>query len=285
MRSAVCLAIATVALTIAGAVPAHAASPVWKVTRPEGGTLYLGGSIHALRKADYPLPTVFDVALAASSRVVFEGESDKKAMERIAKSGEYPGGDNLKNHVDPRTYAYLKRIFGLMGVPEAKFARYRPWLLTLMLWSPSMQGLSSDLGVEGYLTKRARAAKKPISGLVTTEQHMNVFTGLSEKQSEAVLLMTFIPTGAPGGSKSTTIAAWRRGDVEQLARRTLAAFAEYPAFGERLLGERNRAWMPKIEGYLRSGETYFVVVGAAHLGGSQGLLSLLKGRGYQLEQL
>ena len=95
--------------------------------------------------------------------------------------------------------------------------------------------------------------------------------------------MTFIPTAST--SKTEIVKTWKRGDVDSLTRSSLNAFAEYPAFGERLLGMRNRAWMPKIESYLRSGETYFVVVGAAHLGGSQGLLSLLKQRDYALEQL
>ena len=285
MRYASCLATVIAAFAVAAISPAsmQAASPVWKVTRPEGGTLYLGGSVHALRKSDYPLPAAFDRALAASSRVVFEVKEDQKSAERIGKSGEYPKGDSLKNHVDPRTYDYIRRIFALLGVPEAKFSRYKPWLLTLVFWSPSIEGLSSDLGVEGYLTKRAAAAKKPTLGLVSTEQHMAVFTGLTERQSEAVLLLTFIPTST--GAKSQITSAWRKGEVDLLARRTHQSFAEYPAFGERLLDVRNRAWMPNIESYLRSGETYFVVVGAAHLGGPQGLLSLLKSRGYQLEQL
>lgn len=239
--------------------------------------------MHALRKSDYPLPPAFDQALAASSRVVFEVKEDRKSVQRIAKSGEYPKGDSLKNHVDPRTYDYVRRIFALLGVPEAKFSRYKPWLLTLFFWSPSLEGFSSDLGIEGYLTKRATAAKKPTLGLVTTEQHMDVFTGLSEKQSEAVLLLTFIP--ASSSTKSLITTSWRKGEVDLLARKTHESFAEYPAFGERLLDVRNRAWMPSIESYLRSSETYFVVVGAAHLGGSQGLLALLKSRGYQLEQL
>jgi uncharacterized protein YbaP (TraB family) len=133
------------------------------------------------------------------------------------------------------------------------------------------------------VTKKARAAKKPTLGLVSTEQHMEVFTGLTERQSEAVLLLTFIPAAA--AAEGDTVKTWKRGDVELLTRNSLRAFSDYPAFGERLLGARNRAWMPKIESFLRSGETYFVVVGAAHLGGSQGLLSLLKQRGYSLEQL
>ena len=283
MRLLLVRLVTAVTLVLGCSAPTEAASPVWKVTRPEGGKLYLGGSIHALRKSDYPLPAAFDVALADSSRVVFEVEDKAVSAEKILKSGEYPRGDSLKNHVDPRTYDYMKRFFGLLGVPEAKFAKYRPWLLTLMLWSPGVQGLSSDLGVEGHLTKRARASKKPVAGLVSAEQHMDVFTGLNERQSEAVLLMTFIPSA--GGSHSSIVSSWKKGEVDALWRRSRAAFAEYPAFADRLLEVRNRAWMPKIEGYLRSGEPHLVVVGAAHLGGPGGLLSLLRQRGYQLEQL
>ena len=284
MRPVLCLASVVGALAVAaGSASVQAASPVWKVTRPDGGTLYLGGSVHALRKADYPLPSAFDRALAASSRVVFEVVEDQETVERIAKSGEYAKGDALKNHVDPRTYVYIRRIFSLLGVPEAKFSKYKPWLLTMVFWSPGLDGLSSDLGVEGYLTKRANAAKKPILGLVSTEQHLEVFTGLTDRQSEAVLLLTFIPSAS--SKRSEVMSQWKRGEVDLLARRTYNAFADYPAFGHRLLDARNRAWMPTIENYLRSGEVYFVVVGAAHLGGAQGLLPLLKARGYQLEQL
>jgi uncharacterized protein YbaP (TraB family) len=52
---------------------------------------------------------------------------------------------------------------------------------------------------------------------------------------------------------------------------------------ERIYGQRNRNWIPRIEGYLRSGQTYFVV-GAGHMGGPDGLLSLLRTRGYKIEQ-
>ena len=54
---------------------------------------------------------------------------------------------------------------------------------------------------------------------------------------------------------------------------------------QRLLVERNRNWMPKLESFFdRRGHT-FVVVGAAHLVGPDGLLVMLKSKGYQIEQL
>ena len=76
------------------------AACVWKVT---SGTnvLYLGGSIHALKSKDYPLPAAYNRAFDASDRLVCE--VDPKALlessKGILKAGEYPKGDSLKNHV------------------------------------------------------------------------------------------------------------------------------------------------------------------------------------------
>src|ERR1700737_3647744 len=107
----------------------EAASYVWTVSGPSGGTVYLGGSIHALRSTDYPLPHAFNRAFDSSTRMAFE--VDKKALldssKGLEKAGFYPPGDSLKKHVDPRTYAYLRRLFGLVNVPEQKIVKVRPW--------------------------------------------------------------------------------------------------------------------------------------------------------------
>ena len=258
---------------------------VWKVTGPTGGTLYLGGSVHALRSSDYPLPAAYNRAFDASERIVFEVEP--KALEgagdALIKAGHYPKGDSLKNHVDPRTYDYLRGVFALMKIPESKYSQCRPWLLVLLLDSPQ-SGVSDELGVDEFLTKRARANSKPAFGLETAREHSAVFSGLTDKHSEALLLVSLIPPSG-GGDNGSVMAAWRRGDVDALTRMTRGSFADFPAFGDRILSARNRNWMPKLEEYLRGGKTYFVVVGAAHLGGGDGLLAMLRTRGYRIEKL
>ena len=144
---------------------AIASSCVWKVTGPGGGTMYLGGSVHALRKSDYPLPAAYNRAFEASSRIVFE--DDPKAGSRegkeLLRAGTYQKGDALKNHVDPRTYAYIRRFFALVNVPETEFAKYRPWLLNLLISSPSYE--NSQLGIERYLERQAAAKSKRDVGL------------------------------------------------------------------------------------------------------------------------
>lgn len=267
--------------------PASGASAVWKVTRPDGKTLYLGGSVHLLHKSDHPLPAAFHRAFDASTHLAFEvdGKALTAAGQSLAQAGEYRKGDSLKNHVDPRTYAYVKRVFELLNLPEETFARYRPWAIVLMLQAAGSRGLSHDLGVDQYFMNRAAARKKPVVGLESIQEHASVFSGLNDREAEVLLIITFIPNATGGGEKERVMNAWRRGDAEALARMTQASFVEFPAFGDRILGARNRAWLPKIESFLGSGQTYFVVVGAAHIGGRDGLLPLLRARGYRVEQL
>lgn len=261
------------------------AASVWKVTGPTGGTLYLGGSMHALRPTDYPLPPAYNRAFDASSRIVFE--EDPKASSRgfndLMSAGQYSKRDNLKNHVDPRTYEYLRRFFALYNVPEEKFVRFRPWLIDIIVTSPPPEYYG--YGVEAFLMKRALANSKPMSGLESPKEHNQFFVDLSDREGEALLLISFINAGHTDRSGVNLIELWRRGDAETPARLLRESYRDFPSLGERLLAVRNRNWLPKIESFLRSGQIHFVVVGAGHMGGPDGLLSLLRARGYRIEQL
>ncbi len=287
-RAAALPAFLGVLILFAAASRAHAASAcVWKVTTPQGGSLFLGGSVHALRGVDYPLPPAYNHAFDASSRLVFEVDEQAltRASKALVKLGQYRKGDSLKNHVDPRTYDYVRRVFALLKIPESAFAQFRPWLLVMMMQAPSAYGLSENLGVEEFLAKRARANSKPVSGLETAHEHIAVFSELNDRESETLLLLTFIPSGGGADAADRILKAWRRGDADTLASAVRDGFREFPSFGERMLDLRNRRWIPKIEGFLQSGHTYFVVAGAGHMGGPNGVVRLLRARGYQIEQL
>ncbi|HYY14776.1 MAG TPA: TraB/GumN family protein [Chthoniobacterales bacterium] len=257
---------------------------MWKVIAPSGGILFLAGSLHVLRPTDYPLPSAYNRAFDASARLVFEDDpkSASREFRSLLKAGVYRGRDSLKNHVDPRTYEYLRRFFALRNVAETEFARLRPWLIDILITSPPPEYYG--LGVEGFLLRRALANSKPVSGLESAKDHNQVLVGLSDRESEALLLITFINAGQKS-SGASMVDLWRQGDADTIARLMHEAYRDLPDFGERLLDARNRNWLPKLEKYLRSGQTYFVVVGAAHMGGPSGLLSLLRTRGYKVEQL
>lgn len=269
------------ALFAFASVASTPAASVWKVTGPNGGTIYLGGSIHGLDSTDYPLPSAYNRAFDATSALVIEDDPNvsRREADKFFKSGFYSRGDSLKNHVDPRTYDYVRRVF--RTVPEAELAKCKPWMLITMLWS----GGTNALGVEAFLMNRARINKKPILGLESFREHANVLAGMPDKQAELVLLQTFIPQAPGTDMHDKLLSAWRRGDADIIARLTHEMERDLPTFARRLIVERNQNWIPKIERYLREKRTYFVVAGAAHMGGPNGVLALLKARGCRIEQL
>lgn len=282
-RWLLCLTIALALCTRLAARSAGAAACVWKVTGANGASLYLGGSMHGLLSTDYPLPPAYNRAFDASSALVIENDINVSlsAARRFYKHGFYSGNDNLKNHVDPRTYEYLRRLFALSQVPEAQWSKCKPWMLTMTIVSSA----TNQLGVEAYLIRRARANRKPILGLESFREHAEIISDMSDKEAELALLFNFVPQDQGSERRARLVAEWRKGDVEDIAREETQELSALPFFGERLINQRNRKWIPKIESYLAHRHNYFVVVGAAHLGGPNGLLALLRARGDRVEQL
>src|SRR5205823_6086 len=136
-------------LTVRGLKPlsAIAVSPakkfpkccVWRVTNAEA-PFYLVGSIHALSKKDYPLPSAYDRALKDSTRFVFEFDPNRGAEfeRKFEAAAKYPPGQDIRSKIDPALLAWLRQnILALQPGPRrgkrARVAgfdselRYKPW--------------------------------------------------------------------------------------------------------------------------------------------------------------
>jgi hypothetical protein len=78
---------------------------------------------------------------------------------------------------------------------------------------------------------------------------------------------------------------WRAGEVEPVEALLLEGFRQFPDLFERMVTERNDAWMMPIEMLLAGEQDALVVVGALHLVGEGGVVEMLRKRGYSVEQL
>ncbi len=263
---------------------------VWKVTSGPN-TLYLAGSVHALRPSDYPLPAAYDRAFQASSELAFETDLLKAGANgsMLAKVAFLPKGSTLRDHLDPRVYAYiLKVIANVHGstAPEKKLEPLRPWAVAWMLQSPDgIDGVSTGEGVEAYLLRRAAQSHKQTTGLVPLDEHIAVFGGMNDADSQAFLLLSFIQLSQSGKEYQRTVSEWKRGDIEGIDRAFQQDYRDVPALRRRIITDRNRRWLPEIVQWLQSGKTYMVVAGTAHMAGDDGLPALLRAKGFQVEQL
>ena len=80
------------------------------------------------------------------------------------------------------------------------------------------------------------------------------------------------------------VRAWKSGDVGALEKHLLAGMRDYPEIHRKVIDDRNLRWLPQIESLLSRGENPLIIVGAGHLVGKNGVIQLLKGRGYRVEQ-
>jgi uncharacterized protein YbaP (TraB family) len=81
------------------------------------------------------------------------------------------------------------------------------------------------------------------------------------------------------------VAEWKAGVASGIEASLAEMQKEWSEIYKSLVTDRNAAWMPQIEEYLASGQVVFVIVGAAHLYGPDGLLIQLRNSGCIVEKL
>lgn len=265
-------------------------SSVWMVEK-DGHHLYMGGTIHLLREEDYPLPEVFMMAYRDSKKLVFElppdSEGDGEVVLRMRQMGNYPEQEDLSQHVSEETLKKVQSWADENAFPQNAIARMRPWFLALTIAAIEYQklGADSERGVDQYFEKLSKQDDKPGEGLETVEFQLSIFSKLSDKLQEELLIQTFSEAETMQKDFTDLIGAWRKGDAAKLQELLFRDAEKYPELMEDFLLKRNKAWVAPLLRYLEKGETVFVLVGAGHLGGKGGVLELLKERGCTVQQL
>jgi uncharacterized protein YbaP (TraB family) len=288
------LVLCLAAVAAAGAVAAQTASTsdksfLWKV---QSGTrlLYLAGSVHALSPDVYPLSPAFERAFSASGTLVEEidlSEADPLTLApTILAKGMYLDGRRFDSAVSKETASLVATRLKEAGLPSEMFQVMKPWMVMLTVAALEAQraGLDPALGLDKHFYDRAVTAGKTIIGLETMESQIERLDTMSETLQEQLLRSSLSESETARNSLKTIVAAWRRGDGATLEKTLLSDFTEYPAAYRSLIVERNHNWIPQIDACLALPKPCMVVVGAAHLIGPDGLLTLLQRKGYKIEQ-
>ena len=263
---------------------------LWKV-QSKTNTVYVLGSIHYLKKEVYPLDEKIENAFDQSDILVVEANiSDIKKVDiqKLIGSALYPENETLEKNVSTETYELVKKELDGLGFPPEVINRQRPWFLAFTLVSIKILKLGFDpnYGIDKYFLSKATGKK--IFELESFDYQIDLFSKLSDKDQELFLLYMLKDIKVLEQELDKLIQAWTSGDtrsMESIITRSLAEDKRLSPIYEKLIYERNRDMASKIEEYLKTKETYFVIVGAGHLVGNQGIIEILKGKGFFVEQL
>jgi hypothetical protein len=198
-----------------------------------------------------------------------------------------PADQSLQQQLGPDTYGQFVTKLRPLSVDPALLDRFRPWFAAITLVQVQMMKLGFDpaAGVEMRLTRRATEDHKPIRGLETMREQLEIMARLPEKQQREFLLYSVDDAERMSSELDALLTAWRRGDAAGMAKLLQEGFDEYPDLYRPLTVERNRKWIPQIERLLEDKDDYLVVVGALHLVGTDSVIDLLERKGYKVKQL
>lgn len=265
-------------------------SPVWKISKGDK-VLYIGGTIHVLTKSDYPLPKTFDEAYSKSSTLVFETDIQKvkspEFQQSLMMNMLLKNGKTLKDVLKAETYSKVEKYFTKLGMPMVGMASFKPSMIALTLTMLELQRLGLiGAGVDEFFSKKAIKDKKNLGKLETVEQQLNFLTSMGEGNEDEMIMHTLKEMEKMPTLLQSMKDAWRIGNVSELDKIGLSPFKkDFPDVYNQFIVKRNNAWMPLIENMIKDDDVEFILVGALHLVGEDGVIEKLEALGYVVEMM
>ena len=208
---------------------------------------------------------------------------------KMQELGLFSRPQRLESELSQSTLTLLSEYLQKNKLEIASFSQYRPWWLALhiALLEMSKLGYKAELGIDQYVQHKARVEGKTIYQLESVREQIELLAGGSHELQDLFLRATIIESDSAKTMIHELVNAWQRGAADEIYTLSTKDEDKYPELNkqmERLLDKRNVKMAKTITQYLEQDGSYFVVVGALHMCGPMGLVSLLS-KNYVVEQI
>lgn len=242
---------------------------------------YLFGTIHMICKEDFFMPDVVKQKFESSQHVFLEMDMDDPKMQgKMMKLAMLPAGENLKKLFGtdyPMVDSFFKAKAG-MGI--AVFNQFKPMMIMSLLYL-KMLPCSETESYETTFMAMAKQQQKDIKGLETIEDQMQVFDNIPDSVEAANILKMIKDFDAQVKQFADMVTVYKEQNIQKLYA-YVSSSPDLMEAQDDLLKKRNSNWIPVMEQTMKEGQSFFAV-GAAHLGGTIGVLALLKKAGYKVK--
>ncbi|MDC8830577.1 TraB/GumN family protein [Alteromonas gilva] len=263
---------------------------VWQISK-DGQSIYIGGTLHILSPADFPLPEAYATAYNNADKLVFEtdigglntAQFQRDMMQRLT----YQNGTRLKDTLSESTYRLLSAHLAQRNLDIAEMAHYTPALMSITLSVTELRQMGfTSQGVDEFYYFRAMMDRKQIDWFESPQQQLEFIAELGGQDEDQMIRYALEDVKQLPDTITELKTLWRSGDMQQLYRNQASQFRDnFPAIYQSLLIDRNQRWLPMIEAMMTDDTTEFVLVGTMHLSGADSVLDLLQNKGYQVLQL
>ena len=245
---------------------------------------YLFGTIHMICKDDFVLTDIVKEKFNSSAQVYLELDMDDPKMQvTMMQLMQLPGKETLQEKMGADKFSRLDSFVKKeMKMNLTAFARFKPLMLMSLIAQRSV-GCQAIESYENTFVKMSRDQKKELLGLERVEDQVAVFDAIPDSiEIESIMKMVNdFEKGKREFKRMSDI--YLSQDLDSLYQ-LMADSPEMMGSLDLLLNRRNKNWIPIMEAAMKKSSTFFAV-GAGHLGGSEGVLELIRKQGYQVRAL
>ena len=147
-------------------------------------------------------------------------------------------------------------------------------------------GIVPGSGVDAHFAQRAREDKKDALFLETVEEQLGFIDDMNKLDPDTVIKSGIRDINNFEVIWKELLDAWRSGDLNKLEKLGIDEMQrDFPSLFKTLLVDRNRDWFGDLTALIETKDIEFILVGALHMAGDDGLISMLKKDGYEVVQL
>ncbi len=258
------------------------ASILWKIEY-EGNTSWIFGTMHAPHSHFNKLPEPVKDALSKSKLFLSEIEPDDKNQVKIMQGMLLPENESLESKIGKIRFERLKSITAKFDPPYTSsfLNRNRIWAASLLVAWPRKS--TDPVPMDVLLYQKAKLDGCETRGIETPEEQLAPLDSFTEP--EQIQMLEDSLDEADGGYRMLNALTGKyisqdlAGMTEDFYSRKSSFTPQFrDKFINLLLKERNKLFFDRIISDIKTKDC-FVAVGAGHLIGDEGLLSLLEKAG------
>jgi uncharacterized protein YbaP (TraB family) len=263
--------------------PMEDKSLLWQISGPNvKGDAYLFGTMHLIQRDFFHFPKKLEKLVKKSDVLVMElpGLPDpSEAMSYVLlEEGTFFDFFSAEQIDSILVWAREKMNFEEAAFRTA-FSKLKPFAIVQL--AVQMHFIGKTESYEISFESLANENDVPIEGLETVAEQMSIFDNLTDKQQSEMVMESIREGDKSIKTLETMQRTFADQDIDGLYQLIHNQGGVIESEEKQFLDDRNRDWIPKLKAYLAA-KNSFIAVGAAHLGGPNGLIRLLEKEGYTL---
>lgn len=246
---------------------------------------WLFGTIHALPDGTKWRSEVLNQTIDQAGMLMVEIaalENEPRTRAVFARLATTPGQPHVRFKVNAIDRPRLLEMIRKTGLSPRELSATETWAVALLLAQLGGSG-DAEYGADRAIIREFLG--REITEFEGVEAQLGIFDTLPEREQRDLLQAVIDEYENVRSDPGKLRRAWLAGDENALLEAMDTGMLSDDELRQALLVNRNTAWLEQLEPRITSGDQPFVAVGTAHLLGNDGLVQMLRARGYTVSRL